>query len=728
MIIKRLELNSFGKFKDYDLDLKDGVNLIYGENESGKSTLHSFISGIFYGFLRPFTKKTIYSEDHENYEPLNSNLYRGNLEFELDGVIYRIERDFKKGHEKTLVYEKSTGEDMTSRVRDLSVGKVLQPGIYFFGLSDLVFKNTVFISQEGIHTDGRLADEVRDKLVNIATAKDENISVNKAVDSLDLQLREIGTERAYTSKYGILIGEITSKKTELRLIKEKRTLYNDWLEKAQVISEEIDKTGKNILEKDNILYQINKTKKFKLYKEALELEKQILLLGIENTKLQEFENIDVDVYPKAEYLDYDINNLKAQIKSIKSEMDDLEKGKNTINISTVSGLSYDLKEGIKVHRKKIKTGRTLVFSLLSLYLFLVLHSLGNNNNILLVGTQSILLILILLLFQIGFQKNAMGIKNTDLIKLNNRLEIGKDKISNLEEVLREKTNRLDLILNTNNQKSIETFKKSISQKLRFDQVQKELEKSKNDLVKILDGKRIENLKVNKEELVDIGIRMQNIDEEKILSDLENYKTYLDELKLDYKEYEVLINNLESEISKEPSLSEEILGLEYKKNEYDKKRSAILYATNRIKELSSEIQRDYAPVINKKVGHMLSEITNGKYKTVKIDKNLNVKILSEEGQGLLKLNKLSVGTIDQIYFSLRMGLTEEIINKNLPLVFDECFSHYDDKRLGLILQFLIQKYKKRQIILFTCHTREKRILDKIGIDYNYINLEDYSTKR
>ncbi len=97
MIINKLELDSFGKFNNYKLKLLDGINLIYGENESGKSTLHSFIDGMFYGFLKPFTKKTIYLAEHENYNPLNSDLYRGNIEFELDGVEYRIERDFKKG-------------------------------------------------------------------------------------------------------------------------------------------------------------------------------------------------------------------------------------------------------------------------------------------------------------------------------------------------------------------------------------------------------------------------------------------------------------------------------------------------------------------------------------------------------------------------------------------------------------------------------------------------------
>jgi uncharacterized protein YhaN len=89
--------------------------------------------------------------------------------------------------------------------------------------------------------------------------------------------------------------------------------------------------------------------------------------------------------------------------------------------------------------------------------------------------------------------------------------------------------------------------------------------------------------------------------------------------------------------------------------------------------------------------------------------------------MLGFNKLSAGTIDQIYFSLRMGLTDEITNHNLPLILDECFSKYDDKRLQRILEFLLQKEDNRQIVLFTCQEREKNLLDNLGIEYNYISL-------
>ena len=68
MILKELNLIGFGKFQGKKIKLEEGINLIYGENEMGKSTIHSFVDGIFYGFLRPNVRSALYTEEHKKYE------------------------------------------------------------------------------------------------------------------------------------------------------------------------------------------------------------------------------------------------------------------------------------------------------------------------------------------------------------------------------------------------------------------------------------------------------------------------------------------------------------------------------------------------------------------------------------------------------------------------------------------------------------------------------------
>ena len=96
MKIKKLRIGKFGRFENKDLDLGAGLNIVYGENEKGKTTLHNFIEGIFYGFLKPNMKRTVYNNKHDIYQPWSSSSYMGSLEFEFEGSDYIIERNFKK--------------------------------------------------------------------------------------------------------------------------------------------------------------------------------------------------------------------------------------------------------------------------------------------------------------------------------------------------------------------------------------------------------------------------------------------------------------------------------------------------------------------------------------------------------------------------------------------------------------------------------------------------------
>ena len=52
MVIRRLKIKNFSKIRDKDMELSPGINVLYGENESGKTTTHTFIRSMFYGVRR----------------------------------------------------------------------------------------------------------------------------------------------------------------------------------------------------------------------------------------------------------------------------------------------------------------------------------------------------------------------------------------------------------------------------------------------------------------------------------------------------------------------------------------------------------------------------------------------------------------------------------------------------------------------------------------------------
>ncbi|MHA5206141.1 AAA family ATPase [Oenococcus oeni] len=86
MEIKRIHISGFGKFSDFNLDFKNDLQVIYGQNEAGKSTLRQFITGILFGFAQ--NKR----QSSNLYEPRNRSQYGGDLVFEQDGSLWDVSR------------------------------------------------------------------------------------------------------------------------------------------------------------------------------------------------------------------------------------------------------------------------------------------------------------------------------------------------------------------------------------------------------------------------------------------------------------------------------------------------------------------------------------------------------------------------------------------------------------------------------------------------------------
>ena len=117
---------------------------------------------------------------------------------------------------------------------------------------------------------------------------------------------------------------------------------------------------------------------------------------------------------------------------------------------------------------------------------------------------------------------------------------------------------------------------------------------------------------------------------------------------------------------------------------------------------------------------MEKISDGKYKNVRI--NTNGEIIVEQNNGeYVNAENLSIGTIDQLYLSLRLATVKEITKENMPIILDEAFAYYDNERLENILKYLSNEYSNKQIIIFTCTKREEEILEKLQIKYNLIEL-------
>ena len=131
-----------------------------------------------------------------------------------------------------------------------------------------------------------------------------------------------------------------------------------------------------------------------------------------------------------------------------------------------------------------------------------------------------------------------------------------------------------------------------------------------------------------------------------------------------------------------------------------------------------MKENVTPKFSKELSETISKISNGKYKNIKIaDNDIMVEV---ENGNYVSASLLSVGTIDQLYFSLRMAILKEMTNESLPIFLDESFVFFDKKRLINTINYLNENHNN-QIIIFSCTDREKNVLDELNIKYNLINM-------
>lgn len=146
--------------------------------------------------------------------------------------------------------------------------------------------------------------------------------------------------------------------------------------------------------------------------------------------------------------------------------------------------------------------------------------------------------------------------------------------------------------------------------------------------------------------------------------------------------------------------------------------AVTLAMTRLQEISQTSREEITERLMKKASEVLRCITKGKYQKLLQDDKLQPAVW--DGSHKRKLFQVSTGCREQVYLSLRIALQDLFFEEEtLPLIFDDAFAYFDDKRLERLLSYLAEL--NRQVLIFSCHKREMRILEKMGKHYEKILL-------
>ena len=641
MKINYLKINEFGKLKNKELKLENNINLIYGKNESGKTTLLKFICSILYGISKNKNGKEI--SDFDKYKPWKGEDFSGKIKYELDNKEeYEVFREFSKKNPK--IYNKNL-EDIS---KEFNIDKT--KGNQFFydqtKIDEILFLSTNIVEQSNVVLDDNCQNILTQKIANILSSGEDNVSYKKVINNLSKRLlEEVGTDRSIDRPLNKALEELNELENLMIELNNNTEKNHELKIKTEELNQELN----------NIEKEIEILKEIKIIKENEEKENE--KININNNIKEEFNE--------------KINNLKNELK-----INGVEKNKK---------IKYNSRIPNDYVNKKLNIINSLLIPIL-IILNIIINFINISNllqNTIIYFTIIYLLInlIIYLNKKIKFNKINKN-KNIEKIKIEKEIEILQDNKEKKEQeisILKEELiNKKSINLNEIKNK----YKNEINEKeleLLFNKKLQEINYELDYLNKTYNNKRIE--------LNSINIEEKNNNE-----------------KLNMKlEYEERIKYLKERIKELHSLE-----------------MSINIAKDVLEEAYNEVKSNVTPKFTKDLSLLIEKISNAKYKNASFNVDKGLIVEREDGE-YINCNNLSIGTIDQLYLSLRLSAMNEISKEKMPIILDEAFAYFDNERLENILKFIDSNYKENQIIIFTCSNREKEILDKLGIRYNFIEI-------
>lgn len=699
MKIKNIKVNAYGNIENKDINLEEGINIIHGANESGKSTLLNYIISIFYGISRNKDGKAL--SDYEKYKPWNSNEFSGRISYKLeDGEKYEIFRDFNKKNPK--IYNDKL-EDISDRFETDK-----KDGSKFFieqmGIDKQMYLSTVVSTQEEVRLDEKNQNMLIQKIANLAGTGEDNVSYKKALIKLQEKIRdEIGTNKTSQKPINIIekeIVEINNKIVETEKYRNRK--YEIDAEKEQILSE-----LKELEQQKQILQELqNSMKSEEETKNRLEIREKNRKDNI--AKINELTNQKNTINAESERVQSAKNHLQDIIKGHKENIEKLNS-----EIEKIANEKEETQE---------KEKPSILFIVITVVLAIALIcSIILIKNYIVSGILGVAIIANIVFYVINNNKQKVN-KAKLREKINQEKQYKREKLENQKQQIIANVNTTEKELEKQEEEEKQVNSELSMLKGQIILLEKNNEKITEEIEQ--DNKAIkEESNKNKQQIIE-KYKDKNINDLLYINDYQNYISKIEET---INNNRIRIKGLEIEYNTIVPQLDEMVVLE-EKREADKeklaklreKESIINIAIENLMDAYEEMKTTITPKFTKNLSESIQKISSNKYNKVNINDENGMIIENNRGE-YVEAIKLSTGTIDQLYLALRLSMIDELSKENLPIILDESFAYSDNNRLKNMLQYLTSDLNNHQTIIFTCTDREQKMLEEMNIPYNVVEL-------
>lgn len=699
MKIKNIKVNAYGNIENKDINLEEGINIIHGANESGKSTLLNYIISIFYGISRNKDGKAL--SDYEKYKPWNSNEFSGRISYKLEnGEKYEIFRDFNKKNPK--IYNDKL-EDISDRFETDK-----KDGSKFFieqmGIDKQMYLSTVVSTQEEVRLDEKNQNMLIQKIANLAGTGEDNVSYKKALIKLQEKIRdEIGTNKTSQKPINIIekeIVEINNKIVETEKYRNRK--YEIDAEKEQILSE-----LKELEQQKQILQELqNSMKSEEETKNRLEIREKNRKDNI--AKINELTNQKNTINAESERVQSAKNHLQDIIKGHKENIEKLN--------SEIEKIANEKEETQEKEKPSISFIVITVVLAIALICSIILI-----KNYIVSGILGVALIANIVFYVIN--KNKQKVNKAKLRdKINQEKQYKREKLENQKQQIIANVNTTEKELEKQEEEEIQVNSELSMLKGQIILLEKNNEKITEEIEQ--DNKAIkEESNKNKQQIIE-KYKDKNINDLLYINDYQNYISKIEETinnnRIRIKGLEIEYNTIVPQLDEMVVLEEKREADKEKLAELREKESIINIAIENLMDAYEEMKTTITPKFTKNLSESIQKISSNKYNKVTINDENGMIIENNRGE-YVEAIKLSTGTIDQLYLALRLSMIDELSKENLPIILDESFAYSDNNRLKNMLQYLTSDLNNHQTIIFTCTDREQKMLEAMNIPYNVVEL-------
>ncbi len=700
---------TFGKLSHQTLQFEEGLNIIEAHNEWGKSTWCAFLMAMLYGIDTGSRTKTGYLADKEHYAPWSGEPMSGSMDVLWNGRKITIQRQ-NKGRipmGEVKAFETDTGV----AVPELCVPA---PGQVLLGVERSVYARAGFLKLSDMPV---TEDEsLRRRLNELVTTGDES----GASDDLAQKLRDLKNKCRFNKKG--LLPEAETKRAD---VEEK-------LQQLHSLQQQIFAIKARQTELDQQQRQLENHKQTLRYKEQLQFSQKLTNAQMQrDTAKQALQQAETECQnlPPQDTIRQKLNQLQ-QLRDTRDalhtksqllpplpnppEVTETFRGKNPEQAVADAKLDTKVLQQLKNDRKKpvpyILGGILAVLGIVLLTISQVIPA-----------AIFLLLAVFCIALGVGKQKKLNGQIAALLEKYRNIPEDSweqaaeayaaaqqsyADTLSNRQQLLAELNRQLEEntqgVTALTDGMSLSQYEEICRSQLRnyealqekqriFRQAEEVLQALSNAGEQIQPPMLEDTLSISRQE-TEKALAQNAVEKQMLHQRLGQCQGQMDSL------------------GSEETLQNQKAQLNSRIETLEKYYCALSRAQETLLQATRELQRRFAPRISGRAQELFSRLTGGRYQKLSLCQDLSLEA-SAQGENTLRGTLWrSDGTVDQLYLALRLAVAEEL-TPDAPLILDDALVRFDDARLKAALEILQETAVNKQVILFTCQSREQALQGK-----------------